>query len=488
MRITWDEFYDGENGTRPLHLEVDEPYRSFDIYVYMTPVVGENTYMSAQPITLDEDGKADYLVPGDVLDGVGYFQAQIVAIGPNEKIVKSDTETIPTGESVPDKSAVLPTGEVITLVDVKAELDSLTASSIPYTDTEEIGVDNVQDAIDYALAHGGGGSIPTYTLRWANNEGEYKTYNVREVEKFIGKTVGSYELYLQMGVTDTRIEVYEIRGDSPLTMYFRGSWNGEQEKIYRIICGTTAESYEQTSYVLPDSTFDASSLAAPSMFGTAEYIDERIGTTGNLDPDSYASADDVEAIESKIPSAASAQNQLADKDFVNSSVATNTAYFIGTFDSVAELEAYSGTLTNNDYAFVVKYNPTVPTEVDAYDRYKYNASTEEWIFEYELNNSSFTSAQWAAINSAITANLVTQYSAHVANTVIHVTATDKIEWSDKYDKPANGIPKSDLAATVQTSLGKADTALQSVPAGYATETNVDTAIATAIGDAIGGSY
>lgn len=161
MRITWDEFYDGENGTRPLHLEVDEPYRSYDIYVYMTPVVGENTYMSAQPITLDEDGKADYLVPGDVLDGVGYFQAQIVAIGPNEKIVKSDTETIPTGESVPDKSAVLPTGEVITLADVKAELDSLTASSIPYTDTEEIGVDNVQDAIDYAINHGGGGGLYT---------------------------------------------------------------------------------------------------------------------------------------------------------------------------------------------------------------------------------------------------------------------------------------------------------------------------------------
>ena len=29
-----------------------------------------------------------------------------------------------------------------------------------------------------------------------------------------------------------------------------------------------------------------------------------------------------------------------------------------------------------------------------------------------------------------------------------------------YSKPAGGIPKSDLAAAVQTSLGKADTALQ----------------------------
>ena len=37
-----------------------------------------------------------------------------------------------------------------------------------------------------------------------------------------------------------------------------------------------------------------------------------------------------------------------------------------------------------------------------------------------------------------------------------------------YEKPAGGIPAADLAATVQTSLDKADTALQTVPATYRT--------------------
>ena len=37
-----------------------------------------------------------------------------------------------------------------------------------------------------------------------------------------------------------------------------------------------------------------------------------------------------------------------------------------------------------------------------------------------------------------------------------------------YSKPSGGIPKSDLASAVQTSLGKADTALQSVPSTYRT--------------------
>ena len=41
-----------------------------------------------------------------------------------------------------------------------------------------------------------------------------------------------------------------------------------------------------------------------------------------------------------------------------------------------------------------------------------------------------------------------------------VTTTEKNTWNAKYDKPSGGIPKTDLASDVQTSLGKADTALQ----------------------------
>ena len=43
-----------------------------------------------------------------------------------------------------------------------------------------------------------------------------------------------------------------------------------------------------------------------------------------------------------------------------------------------------------------------------------------------------------------------------------------------YSKPAGGIPKSDLATAVQTSLGKADSALQSVPSTYRTASEQDT--------------
>lgn len=42
-----------------------------------------------------------------------------------------------------------------------------------------------------------------------------------------------------------------------------------------------------------------------------------------------------------------------------------------------------------------------------------------------------------------------------------VTDAEKNTWNGKYTKPSTGIPKTDLASAVQTSLGKADTALQS---------------------------
>ena len=52
--------------------------------------------------------------------------------------------------------------------------------------------------------------------------------------------------------------------------------------------------------------------------------------------------------------------------------------------------------------------------------------------------------------------------------VTQVLITDElaslgVDISQKYEKPSGGIPASDLASAVQTSLGKADTALQSAP-------------------------
>ncbi|MCQ2485831.1 MAG: hypothetical protein MJ168_10935 [Clostridia bacterium] len=109
------------------------------------------------------------------------------------------------------------------------------------------------------------------------------------------------------------------------------------------------------------------------------------------------------AVAEIVPAAASPENKLADKNFVNSSIATNTAVYRGHFDTLADLEAYAGEKTNNDYAFVSAVDE-IGNARDA--RYKWNGSA--WVFEYYLNNSSFTADQWGAINSGITEELVEQ--------------------------------------------------------------------------------
>ena len=114
-------------------------------------------------------------------------------------------------------------------------------------------------------------------------------------------------------------------------------------------------------------------------------------------------------------------NKLANVNFVNSSINTATATFRGNYNAVSDLgiqtlpashsdiataiatkmTALSITPDNNDYVFVeIPTAVATPTEIARVERYKYNGSA--WSFEYSINNSGFTAAQWAAINSGIT--------------------------------------------------------------------------------------
>lgn len=118
-----------------------------------------------------------------------------------------------------------------------------------------------------------------------------------------------------------------------------------------------------------------------------------------------------------IPAQASPTNQLADKQFVNSSIATSTANFCGTSAATDEdafvewLEAIE-VANDNDYVFW----QTEDGDGNAvFKRYKYvedpsglgeEALAGHWLFEYDLNNSSFTAVQWAAINSGVTSETI----------------------------------------------------------------------------------
>jgi len=137
----------------------------------------------------------------------------------------------------------------------------------------------------------------------------------------------------------------------------------------------------------------------------------------------YLKQADINPILALIPAQASSTNQLADKAFVNSSIATATATYRGNYNEYSDLglqpsathaqiaTALASEISGadaNDYCFVeIPTSASTPTEIARTERYKYNGTG--WEYEYTLNNSGFTAVQWAAINSGITSGKVGTY-------------------------------------------------------------------------------
>ena len=145
------------------------------------------------------------------------------------------------------------------------------------------------------------------------------------------------------------------------------------------------------------STNDFTNAYKTKLDGLSNYDDTKVKSdisslsTNKADKSSVTAIDGrVTTIEGKIPT-------LASQDFVNSSIATATATFKGTYDEFADLKSVSA--DENDYAFVEN---TDSAGNKLYKRYKYVDGA--WVFEYDLNNSSFTANQWATINSGVTAS------------------------------------------------------------------------------------
>ena len=203
--------------------------------------------------------------------------------------------------------------------------------------------------------------------------------------------------------------------------------------------------------------------------GKEDELSQSLNTeTASREKEDDLIKESISEINSKIPTQASSTNQLADKDFVNSSISTYTATFRGTYDSLDALKdaEEAKKADNNDYAFV---KTVIQTAIEKYDKYTYVATTTEynpdnWTYEYTLNNSSFTEAQWKAINSNITEDLTSQITANKNNIESHVNdkenphevtkaqvGLDKVDNTADEDKP--------VSTATQTALNDLNTSL-----------------------------
>ena len=250
---------------------------------------------------------------------------------------------------------------------------------------------------------------------------------------------------------------------------------------------TEAQAREQA-----DTTLDGKITAEKTRAQQAEQT-----LQGNIDAEAAtrqqedtALGDRISDIEEVIPAAASQQNQLADREFVNSSIASNTGNLQGNYNLVTDLgltvaatDTEIGTALdseidnpgNNDYCFVgVPVNDQTPDEISVTKRFKYNSAQQKWVYEYSLNNSTFTAAQFDAINSGITAALVAKLGDLPTATVLAQQISTAISTAllDYYTKTNIDTLIANYSTTAQMT-----TAIAQAIANYYTKTEIDALIA-----------
>ena len=220
-------------------------------------------------------------------------------------------------------------------------------------------------------------------------------------------------------------------------------WNAT-EGPSRILNKPTIPSYTQEQMAAVDSGINSTKVSAydSHIADTGIHVTPAQKTSWNAKEDSInkkQSIDDTSTTD--FPSS------KAVADFVNSSVATNTANFLGNY-TLTDLGLsygatnqqiatalgsvqFSQTPTNNDYVYVEIQNPQTTGIDDSVERFKFNGTA--WGYEYTLNNSTFTAQEKATLESGLTSSDKTAYDSHIADTDIHVTSAQKSAWNAKQD-------------------------------------------------------
>lgn len=157
------------------------------------------------------------------------------------------------------------------------------------------------------------------------------------------------------------------------------------------------------------------SPVVPSKTATATNTGTAIATEAQV----YTVADAVSTINWMISSNASSSNKLMDKNYIDDSINSVTAYYItknaqgdqwATYSELSNASTFyswwvARTPTKNDYTIVLADE----NHDNATTRYIYNSG---WEYQYTVNETALTQSQLDALNSWITAAKVTTYDGY----------------------------------------------------------------------------
>lgn len=199
----------------------------------------------------------------------------------------------------------------------------------------------------------------------------------------------------------------------------------------------------------------------------ASQISDIQNTLSNVQDDIQNATEQISDIQSVIPATANPANPLVDQGFVNSSIQTATAYFRGDWATWADVPSdpalYPADATGNHTPITNDYMVVIADEKTNGGtwRYKYTGVWAEqgkagWLEEYQVNETPFTAAQNAALNSGVTAQAVADIATNKSNiTALQNGKQDKLTAGDGITIDGNTISATGGGASLPDQTGNA---------------------------------
>lgn len=291
------------------------------------------------------------------------------------------------------------------------------------------------------IVHGYGGDGAAISLRLPEKDGTLVVdKDLENYAKLDGAQTftGTKTFQDRVELNDVELHDVEFWGDTHFyssLLLVNSSETQSTEEVFLPSRGGTLALVEQIRWAnLPDKptiptipnlsrTVSGSGNAVTDITVSGHTITITKGETFAKNADLTALTGRVSTIEGKIPTQASATDQLAPKSFVNSTVQTATANFRGNWETWASVPSavdsypvdYAGskTPTVNDYLVVQDASGFSGKTLTGTWRFKYSGTwgtngKNGWQPEYQVNETPLTAAQLAALNSGITSTGVGQ--------------------------------------------------------------------------------
>ena len=205
--------------------------------------------------------------------------------------------------------------------------------------------------------------------------------------------------------------------------------------------GTTVESFtlnqaanETVNITVPTTASDVNALPNTTTINdlttTAQQNAINSGITSSLVSQIGTNQTNINTINGKIPSEASSTNKLADKQYVDNAIQTNSAHFRGNWATWAAVPSNAAdypadddgnkTPTTNDYMIVQNASDYTGETLEGAWQFTYTGvwstnGKSGWLPRFQINENPLTPAQQAALDSGANTTNIAQIATNKSN-------------------------------------------------------------------------